>query len=433
MRQAISTSPMSSIIRLRSSLLRVAPLRVAPLRVALACLMLASSGCATPRRLPAVPTAAEATAQPLSGPTRFLVTRDTSGMLAEAKQALERERAWLAANGRGGPLPPASMLAISGGGDAGAFGAGLLTGWTAAGTRPEFKVVTGVSTGALIAPFAFLGSSYDPVLKAVYTEVSQSDIFKPRGLLKGFFGDAMADTTPLFRLVQRHVDRPLLDAIAAEYAKGRLLLVGTTNLDTLEPVIWNMTAIAANHDPRAPELFRKVLLASASIPGAFPPVLIDVEVGGAHYQEMHVDGGAMAQVFMYPPSLQASDMGVTRQRTLYIIRNARLDPDWASVRRRTLPIVGRAVSGLMQSQGVGDLYRIFLTAQRDGVDYNLAYIPPTFTTPHVKEFDTGYMRQLFRTGFDMAAAGYPWRKEPPGYVAPFRQSIAAAPRTEPTP
>jgi predicted acylesterase/phospholipase RssA len=384
------------------------------------------SGCATPKRLPAAPSAVAAQAQPLPGTMRFLVARDSSGMVAEARSALEREKAWLAANGRTGPLPTAAMLAISGGGDNGAFGAGLLNGWSAAGTRPEFKVVTGVSTGALIAPFAFLGPGYDPRLKAVYTEVSQSDIFKARGLLKGFFGDAMADTTPLHRLIEKQVDRPLLDAIAAEYAKGRLLLVGTTNLDTLEPVIWNMTAIAASPDPRALALFRKVLLASAAIPGAFPPVFIDVEAGGARYQEMHVDGGTLAQVFMYPPSVQASDTGIDRPRTLYLIRNARLDADWANVQRRTLPIAARAVGALMQSQGVGDLYRIYLTARRDGVDYNLAFIPPTFTTLHKQEFDTAYMRQLFQVGYDMGAAGYVWKKEPPGYSAPLGASVAGA-------
>ncbi len=375
----------------------------------------ALSACATPKRLPAVPTALVAQATALPGPTRFLVTRETSDMVAEARRALEKERAWLAANGQSGPLPPMAMLAISGGGDSGAFGAGLINGWTKAGTRPEFKVVTGVSTGALSAPFAFLGPRCDAALKAVYTDVSQNDIFRPRGMLKGFFGDAMADTSPLFHLVSRFVDRRMLDAIAAEYAKGRLLLVGTTNLDTLEPVIWNMTAIAASTDPHALELFRKVLLASASVPAAFPPVLIDVYAGGQHYQEMHVDGGAMAQVFMYPPSVNARASGVERQRTVYIIRNARLDPDWASTKRRTLPIAARAVSGLMQSQGIGDLYRIYTTANRDGVDYNLAFIPASFTTPHTKDFDPAYMRPLFDLGFEMAAAGFPWRKEPPGY------------------
>jgi predicted acylesterase/phospholipase RssA len=370
----------------------------------------------------------------MPGPIRFLVFRDTTAMVEEGRRSIDREKAWLAANGRQGPLPPTAFLAISGGGDAGAFGAGLLNGWTASGDRPEFKVVTGVSTGALIAPFAFLGPRYDPVLKSVYTDVSQRDIFKPRGLLKGFFGDAMADTTPLYRIVARHVDRTLLDAIAAEYAKGRLLLIGTTNLDTLEPVIWNMTAIAASKDPRALVLFRQVLLASAAIPGAFPPVMINVEVDGVHYQEMHVDGGAMAQVFAYPPSIRLTqDSGVDRQRSLYIIRNARLDADWASTTRRTLPIAMRAVSALMQSQGVGDLHRIFTTTRRDGVGYNLAFIPPTFTTPHTKDFDTEYMRALYQVGYDMAAKGYPWQTSPPGYDAPFHQSVQQSARAEAPP
>src|SRR5205814_7495067 len=118
--------------------------------------------------------------------------------------------------------------------------------------------------------------------------------------------DAIADSAPLYHLVERYADQSLMDAIAAEYAKGRLLLVGTANLDSLEPVIWNMTAIAASRDPNALTLFRRVLLASASIPGAFPPVMIDVNAGGTHHQEMHSDGGAVAQVFVYPPSLDES-------------------------------------------------------------------------------------------------------------------------------
>jgi predicted acylesterase/phospholipase RssA len=167
-------------------------------------------------------------------------------------------------------MPPAYYLAISGGGDNGAYGAGFLNGWTAAGTRPEFKVVTGVSTGALIAPFAFLGPKYDYVIERVYTTTSQQDIFKKRGLIKGVTSDAMADSRPLADLIASYATRALLDEIAAEYAKGRILLVGTANLDSLEPVVWNMTAIAASKDPNAVELFRRILLASASIPAAFP-------------------------------------------------------------------------------------------------------------------------------------------------------------------
>ena len=390
--------------------------------------VLAASGCSAPERLPAVPSASTTQAAAMTpAPIRYLVSRDTTGFAAEATDAFNKERAWLASQGQTGPMPPAYYLAISGGGDNGAYGAGFLNGWTAAGTRPEFKVVTGVSTGALIAPFAFLGPKYDYVIERVYTTTSQADIFKKRGLIKGVTSDAMADSRPLANLIATYATRELLDEIASEYAKGRILLVGTANLDSLEPVVWNMTAIAASRDPNALELFRRILLASASIPGAFPPVMIDVTVDGTHYQEMHVDGGTMAQVFFYPPSADLGQMRtVDRRRVLYVIRNARLDPDWASVERRTMTIASRAIASLTRTQGVGDLYRIYTTTQRDGIDFNLAFIPPTFDTPHEEEFDTNYMQQLYRVGFDQARAGYRWDKYPPGFE-PGETPIERAP------
>jgi predicted acylesterase/phospholipase RssA len=377
------------------------------------------AGCSTPGRLPAVPRASIPQASTGLGQVRYLVARETDTFAADAQAVLEKEKAWLASQGHSGELPPANFLAISGGGDNGAFGAGLLNGWTASGKRPEFKLVTGVSTGALIAPFAFLGPKYDYVLERVYTQTSADDIFKKRGMIKGFFSDAMADTSPLANLIASYVNQPLLDEIAAEYAKGRVLLVGTANLDSLEPVIWNMTAIAASKDPRSIELFRKILRASASIPGAFPPVMIDVDVNGTPFQEMHVDGGTMAQVFLFPPSITDSAMAnIKRKRVAYIIRNARLDADWASVERRTLSIAARAIGSLTTTQGIGDLYRIFATTQKEGMDFNLAYIPPSFDVPHTAEFDTNYMRQLYATGMQMAQHGYDWQKYPPGFVTP---------------
>jgi predicted acylesterase/phospholipase RssA len=388
---------------------------------------LALVGCSTPHRLPAVPAPQLVQATPIAGPVRFLVSRESDTFAAEARLALAKEQQWLASQGRTGELPPAYFLAISGGGDNGAYGAGFLNGWTAAGTRPEFKVVTGVSTGALIAPFAFLGPKYDYVLRRVYTQTSQKDIFKKRGLVKGIFGDSMADSRPLANIISSYVNRGLLDEIAAEYAKGRILLVGTANLDSLEPVIWNLTAVAASKDPNATKLFASVLLASASIPGAFPPVMIDVNVNGSRFQEMHVDGGTMAQVFLYPPSLSVAD-GPKRKRTLYIIRNARLDADWASVERRTLSIATRAIASLTRTQGIGDLYRIYATSQRDGLDFNLTYIPKTFDTPHEEEFDTAYMRSLFDVGFQSAKTTYQWQKYPPGFEAPIDKTPVAAGR-----
>jgi hypothetical protein len=311
-------------------------------------------------------------------------------------------------------------LALSGGGDKGAFGAGLLNGWTASGERPEFLLVTGVSTGALIAPFAFLGPAYDSQLKALYTEIRRSDIVQLRGVLAALTSDALADTTPLRELLRKHVDRAMLDEIAREYDKGRELWISTANLDARRRVIWNMTRIAASGHPRAVELFHDVMIASAAIPGAFPPVLIEVEAEGRTYHEMHVDGGAMAQVFVYPPSLDLAELseesGGERERRLFVVMNARLDPEWGETERKVLSIAGRAITSMIHTQGVGDLYRIYLTAERDGVDFNLAYIPAEFNAPHREEFDSAFMRALYDEGYRRAVAGYPWVKRPPGFI-----------------
>jgi hypothetical protein len=390
---------------------------------ALAVILLLLAGCAALTRHDAVPPAAQerATVHGLSG-VRYWPGQDQAEFVADAEAAVEREQALWRASGHEGPLPPAEFLAISGGGENGAFGAGLLIGWTATGTRPTFKAVTGISTGALTAPFAFLGPDYDDEMREVYTSISADDVLEQRSYISAILQDAMADNAPLRRTIARYFDQPLLDAIAAEHAKGRILLIGTTNLDASQPIIWNLGEIAASGQSGAIELVHDILVASAAIPGAFPPVMIDAEVDGQSYQEMHVDGGASAQVFLYPPSLdiRARDRatGITRERRAYVIRNARLDPEWAKVERRTLSIAGRAVSSLIQTQGVGDLYRIYLAAERDGIDFNLAYIPRTFTTPLEEPFDTEYMRELFQLGYDMAVQGYPWAKVPPGFTAP---------------
>lgn len=386
-------------------------------------IQLGVAGCSTPQRLPAVPQASALQSEQALGPVRFLVTRESDTFAAAARDSLAREQQWRASQGQSGELPPAYFLAISGGGDNGAYGAGFINGWTASGTRPEFKVVTGISTGALIAPFAFLGPKYDYVLERVYTTTSQKDIFTKRGFKSLIWGDAAADTTPLATIIASYVTPEFLKEIAAEYAKGRILLVGTTNLDSLEPVIWNMGAIASSADPGALKLFRSVLLASASIPGAFPPVMIDINVGGTPHQEMHVDGGTVTQVFLYPPSFRM-DKSVERKRVLYVIRNARLDADWASTERRTMTIAMRAIDSLTRTQGIGDLYRIYTTANRDGIDFNLTYIPPSFNTPHNEQFDTAYMQSLYKIGLDAAKAGYTWQKYPPGFDAPLGQQLS---------
>lgn len=378
-------------------------------------------GCAGPERLPAVPADQQGRAVVPGVPgVRYRADFDIVELTAEGEEVNRRELAWHTSQGLTGPPSPAYFLAISGGGDNGAFGAGLLNGWTKAGTRPEFGLVTGISTGALIAPFAFLGSDYDHRLENFYTKTEPKDILVKRPLYSILSSDSLSDNSPLLRRVAEVVTRKLLDAIAAEYGKGRLLFIGTADLDARQGYIWNMTKIAANPDPRALELFRAIMIASTAIPAAFSPVMIDVEIDGVPYQEMHVDGGTMAQVFIYPSELDLKELergaGIKdRERVLYIIRNSRLDSDWASVDRRVMNIAGRAITSLIHNQGLGDLYRIYLTAQKDGVDYNLAFIPPTFSEPHRELFDTEYMRALFKAGYDMAFKGYPWSKHPPGF------------------
>ena len=388
------------------------------------CLALALQGCGGPLpRHEAVPIQLSAKADIPGMPgVRHVAGGDMTALTNAALDGLRREQEMLARKGHKGPIPPAAFLAISGGGDNGAYTAGLLNGWTAAGTRPEFRLVTGISTGALIAPFAFLGPKYDETLKTVYTTITPKDVLVPRSVLGGLMSDAMADNAPLWVLTRKSVNAELLKEIAAEHAKGRYLLVATADLDARRGIIWDMGKIASYGTPQALDLFVSIMIASASIPVGFPPVLIDVEADGKRYQEMHVDGGIVAQVFAYPAGIlieeEAKKVGVARERRLYVIRNARLDPDWAQTERSTMSIAGRAIASLIHSQGIGDLYRIYLTAQRDGVDFNLTFIPSSFNFPHKEEFDNDYMRALYDVGYGLAVKGMQWAKVPPGFAPP---------------
>lgn len=396
-----------------------------------------AAGCSIPPRAPAVPASDTVRALPLGIPNaRFFADDDPAPMLAEAARALERERAALRAAGRPTkPMPPASFLAISGGSDNGAFGAGLINGWTTTGTRPEFRIVTGVSTGALIAPFAYLGPDYDPTLREIYTTTGPERVFRQRRLLAALFDDAMADTGPLAETIARHTDQAMFDAIAREYQRGRLLLIATTDLDAQRPVIWNVGAIAASRHPKSLDLFRKILLASASIPGAFRPVLLDVEIDGAKFQEMHVDGGAIAQLFLYPASIDPGLLAVERPQTAFVIRNARLDPEHAEIERRTLTIAGRAISTMLAASGANDVLRAYFLTKRDGVDYNLAYIGSDFKVPRDHMFDQAYMRALYDYGYQQVIAGRAWHKTPPGLHtrrAGRQEAAAVGPQPAPT-
>ena len=376
-------------------------------------------GCQTLPRRDAVPLPFTEKAVVVEAPAaRYWPEQDIDPMLKDGVASIERERVALAGAGSAASsLPPEYALALSGGGDAGAFGAGILVGWTELGTRPAFKVVTGISAGALIAPFAFLGSKYDYVLRRAGGSIVPKDIFRWRSWLAALSGDGIADDHPLSILIEKYITADFLLEIAHEYAKGRILLIGTTDLDARRSVVWNMGAIASSPNPRALELFRKVLLASASIPGIFPPVMIDVELDGKRLQEMHVDGGVMRQVFLLPRLFfqQLKDQGRydQRERHVFVIRNGRIDPQWASTVRRSRSVARRALRALIDEQGISDIHHLYNAAQHDGEDFNLAYIDDAFDYPHPKEFAPDYMGHLFNYAYHLSQKGYPWRKKPP--------------------
>ncbi len=310
-----------------------------------------------------------------------------------------------------------AYLAISGGGENGAFAAGLLLGWTEAGDRPEFAVVTGISAGALVAPFAFLGSEYDDVLKRVSLELVPDDVYHKRGLIRALRTDALATTEPLQALIAKHVDQEVMEKIAAAHREGRALNIGTANLDSMRPVIWRIGAIANSGHPDALELIQKVLLASASIPAAFSPVLIPVEAEEQTYDELHVDGGAASQVFLYPIGMDweyiLEKLEVPGRPKVYVIRNSRLDPMYKQLPNRLIPIAGRSLESLVRTQGIGDLFRLYLATCRDGLDFNLAFIPSEFTKESEEEFDPEYMKSLYDLAYERAVEGYDWEKMPP--------------------
>jgi hypothetical protein len=302
------------------------------------------------------------------------------------------------------PAEPGPWLILSSGGADGAFGAGLLTGLSAAGKRPDYTVVTGVSTGALMAPFIFAGSRYDDALREVYTKVTAADIFEA-----GRTGESFADSWPLRDLIAKQITPEVLSDIAAEHRRGRRLFVVSTDLDSERFAVWNMGAIAAHGGDDALKLFRSVLLASASIPGAFPPVLIDVEADGKRFQEMHVDGGLGGQFFVAPPALMASTSDYRLPATgLWIVVNTGLQRDFKVVDRFAPNILSQAVGAAVKVDTRLMLDRALVVAKRSSATFNVATIPESFRMPSKGPFDPRYMSALFQTGYDLGRSDNPF-------------------------
>jgi hypothetical protein len=319
------------------------------------------------------------------------------------------------------PAQRGPWLILSTGGADGAFGAGLLNGLTAAGKRPDYAVVTGVSTGALMAPFVFAGPRYDSALAAVYTQTTAADIFEVGGT-----GESFLDTWPLKDLIAKQITPALITDIAAAHQAGRRLFIVTTDLDAGRSVVWNMGAIAVHFtahssDPRgedAIKLFRNILLASGSVPGAFPPVLIDVEANGKRFAEMHADGGVGGQFFVTPPALMQSTSNYKIPAdALYIVVNSSLQPEFQVVERSTPTILAQAVSTAIKADLRVLLDRAYVAAKNSGIGFNVATIAPSFNAPSRGAFDPDYMKALFNVGYDQGKSASPFAAEPPAFPA----------------
>ncbi|TVQ55558.1 MAG: hypothetical protein EA355_09475 [Rhodobacteraceae bacterium] len=385
------------------------------------------AGCTTraPIRTPPTPETYAAVFVPGAPDARFWGD-DTlpPDALAAAEQRLRGHltRRWRA-DGRPAEGVDFAILALSGGGPDGAFSAGLLNGWTERGDRPEFDIVTGISVGALIAPFAFVGPSGDDALRTIFTELDGTSVAELAifNALMGALG--IADTQPLRASLRQFIDEPFLAKVAEGFREGRNLLIGTTNIDAGRPVIWNMGAIA---EAGLIDLFREVMIASASIPGAFPPVAIDVTDGTNVYTEFHVDGGVTHSVILGPSGVDSAvprDLPFPVNQTIYVIQNNALATPFEPVPSRLMAIATRSLSTLIRGQTNGDLTAIYLVAQALGADFRLAFVPPGFYAS-ATGFDPAYMRALFERAREDALDGVPWLEQPPGMLG--RQALVQA-------
>jgi hypothetical protein len=405
---------------------RLAPMVARIARTAMVGLVVALTGCGTLLRNP-VPA-------PLAYVASIPNMPDVRAWAGQPAPAMERDLADSFRQESPAEFPPDASgvihyahLALSGGGANGAFGAGFLNGWTAKGTRPLFKTVTGVSTGALMAPFAFLGPSYDNALREFYTTTSSRDIFIVGSLFslaaRALSGEALADTGPLVALIERHVDAELVRRVAEAHARGRRLYIGTVDLDAQRFVVWNMGLIASSSRPEALVLFRQVMLASASIPIAFPPVFFDVEADGQRYDEMHVDGGVGARVFSVGGLFRASLVrqrgglgGAEVREDFFVIHNGQLFSAPRPTRRTVLGIAMRVLDASSHSAVHGDLWRIHATALYQSAGFHWVTIPDGTEIAGEETFDPIQMRALYDIGYRSALAGPAWETRPPGFV-----------------
>ena len=369
------------------------------------CLLLATAGCVSGTRtsfgpedrMSAAPMGVQAAD---NRPYRFYL--DDPGQVAVFEARLRA----------GMPIGPdghRDIVALSGGGANGAFAAGLMTGWTASGTRPDMEVVTGVSTGALAASFVFLGPDWDDELTEAYTGGAASDLLQPQGL-GALFGSGVYRGEPLRALVDHYIDDRVLQAVAAEATRGRMLLVATTDLDSQRGVVWDMGAIARRGGPEALTLFRLVLVASASVPGAFPPVLIPSEGGGHRFEEMHVDGGVATPFLALPETFWSfeDEAGDLRGGRIHVIVNGRTGAGFKITRDSMGTVLARSLDIMLRTSLVSTLAGNRAFAERNGLEFHYAALPDDSAADPL-DFRLEAMRGVYDVGRAGAVDGSIWR------------------------
>ncbi len=310
-----------------------------------------------------------------------------------------------------------NYLALSAGGEGGAYGAGYLNGWTRRGDRPAFDVVTGVSAGALIAPFAFVGSSVDAELAAFFQDGMASQLNQRNSLLQGVFGQSLYPSGPMSLLIKSQVNDDLIDQVADRHRAGARLLVLTTNLDAGRGVVWNIGAVAASDQPTRYDLFRSVLQASASVPAFFPPTEIVSQSSGTQLTELHVDGGTIRQLLFLPDAALSNSVAqalLPRQKpVLYVIINQRLEPDFMMTRDQTLAVGRRAYSVLINASTRETLTAEYEFATAQGIQFQMTHIPASLVEQVGKPADQAYIEAAFDLGLTDGANGQ-WFSTPGG-------------------
>ncbi len=307
-------------------------------------------------------------------------------------------------------------LSLSGGGYNGAFGVGYLVGWSARGDRPRFDFVAGISVGALIAPFAFLGSDYDKQLVEAFDHLATTRK-RGAGIIGVLFGaGGIESSEPIADAIESIINETTLPLFAAEHKKGRRLLIGTTNLDAEKPVVWDIGAIASSQIPHRVTLIRKILLASAAVPGIYPPVLINVEANGEQYDELHVDGSVTQQILLIPEHIRVPDVrtasGGTPKRNLYVIYNGNISPSYEPVKTDAFTVLRHSVPTFIKYLGRGDINRMRVVAQNNNAAYRLAAVPASFRTKDEFPPDEDYLASLVDLGFKLGKEGY-WKRQGP--------------------